>query len=88
MQAKLMLGGFEKAFNRPTLTPQADEIRTRVRIAGGDKAQFSFAIGAFEPKPGDGEGIVEVCELHLKTALGGTVEVFEAPPISQSAIAA
>ena len=60
-----MLGGFEKAFDDPTLASQLDEISSRVRIGGGHKPQFSFAIRSFEPKPGDGEGIVNVLENHL-----------------------
>ncbi len=48
-----MFDGFEKALDGPAFASKAHEINPSVGMSGDDKAQFSLALRAFEPEPGD-----------------------------------
>ena len=51
VQSKLMLDRFEKPFNRPAFATQLNQVNARIGMSRSDKAQLSFVISAFEPKP-------------------------------------
>ncbi len=65
MQTKAMFDGFEKALNRPSLASKSHQIDTRVRMSRDNKAQFSLALGTFEPEPRDREGVAHPLKKHL-----------------------
>ncbi len=71
-----MLSSLEKPLNRPAFASQSDKIDARIRMSRSDKAQLSFIVRPFEPKPRDGERIVDIFKVDLQAAFCFAWKVF------------